>query len=839
MHLDNVFRDFRYAVRSLWKDKRFAFVAVFALALGIGASTVVFSVFYNLLFNAIAAKDSGRLVVPVVEDMERPESSSGLWIRLGDLTYLREHDQVFEGVIGFHYGRTFVRCGTRTFQFYNAMVTANAFEVYGVLPLLGRGIVSEDGKAGAPKAFVMSYGTWKDEFGGDHAVIGKSFVVDGEARTLVGVMPERFHGIGSWDIYTPVSWTADPKEALNAPKYYVMARLKRGATLATASAEFEVIAKQLAAMHQKDGDYPKNFVAKVVGANDYLMAASGPGTIYLSKGNLKSVLYDLLAAVLVLLLIACSNVANLLLARATTGEKEIAVRSALGASRWQIMRQLLIESFVLALCACAAGSALAWMAMKAVDAAIHQRAWENMRGEAVIGLNVAVLLFAVGITFLTTLICGLVPALRATKKDLQTQLVGNAKGAGGGFRHGKIRAGLVMGQVALSIVLLTGAGLMMRSLYALTHVDLGFNPKNILVVGIAPARSSDQLPDRALMASALGHEHFQKALENIRALPGVASVAVNNVFPGYGPSRGPRVSALGDTRDVEAGMNECDENCLDTLEMRMIAGRWLSRDEVQARHLAAVVNEKLAHALFGEKNPVSQQLEVKDFKHYFNRSSGNLPEKGIFEIVGVVRDTKNTGPQGPVVPMAFIPPMITGDFLVQVKTKVEPRSMMHAVQEAVWAADRGEVFWVLDPLTEFLEQSTYATPEFGVSLSGPLAGIALVLVVIGVFSVMAYTVSLRTQEIGVRMALGAQREEILRMVLRTGFGLLAAGICVGLVASYGLTRFLASQIWGVSATDPWTFGAVVGLVVTSGLVACVLPARRAARVDPLVALRYE
>ena len=837
--MENVFRDFRYAVRSLWKDKRFAFVAVFALALGIGASTVVFSVFYNLLFNAFAAKDAGRLVVPVVEDMERPESAPRLWVSQDDLTYLREHNQVFEGVFGFHYGRTFVQYGTRTFQFYNAMVTADAFEVYGVSPLLGREIISEDGKARAPKVFVMSYGTWKDEFGSDPDVIGKSFVVDGEARTLVGVMPERFHGLGTWDIYTPVSWTLDAKGALNAPKYYVMARLKRGVTRAAASAEFEVIAKQLAAMHPKDGDYPKKFVARVVGANDYLMAASGVGTIYLSRGNLKSILYDLLAAVLVLLLIACSNVANLLLARATGREREIAVRSALGASRWQIMRQLLVESFVLALCACAAGSALAWVAMKGVDAAIHQRVWEEMRGEAVIGLNVAVLLFAVGTTFLTTLICGLVPALRTTKRDLQAQLVGSAKGAGGGFAHGKVRAGLVMGQVALSIVLLVGAGLMMRSLYTLTHVDLGFNPKNILVVGIAPARSSDQLPDRALMASALGHEHFKRALENIRALPGVASMAVNNVFPGYGPSRGPRVSAVGDTRDVEAGMDECDENCLGTLEMRMIAGRWLSRNEVQTRQLAAVINEALAQALFGEKNPVGQQLEVKDFKHYFNRSSGNLPEKGIFEIVGVVRDTKNTGPQGAVVPMAFIPPMITGDFLVQVKTKVEPRSMIHAVQEAVWAADRGEVFWVLDPLTEFLEENTYATPEFGVSLSGPLAGIALVLVVIGVFSVMAYTVSLRTQEIGVRMALGAQQGEILRMVLRHGFGLIVGGICIGLFASYGLTRFLASQIWGVSATDPWTFGAVVALVVITGLAACLLPARRAASVDPLVALRYE
>jgi putative ABC transport system permease protein len=389
------------------------------------------------------------------------------------------------------------------------------------------------------------------------------------------------------------------------------------------------------------------------------------------------------------------------------------------------------------------------------------------------------------------------------------------------------------------MVLLIEAGLMMRSLYKLTHIDLGFNAKNILVAAFAPSRKSDQLPDRALMTTAEGHRRFQRAVEKIRQLPGVASVAVSNTIPGYGPSVGPRVSTPGEKRDVEAGIDECDENCLDTLEMRLIGGRWLSHAEVQTRQLAAVVNESLAHALFGETNPVGKQLEVKGFKTQFHHSSANLPENPVFEIVGVVGDTKNAGPQAPVLPMAFIPPMITGDFILQVRTKVEPGSMMHAVQEAVWSVDRGEVFWVFGPLAESFEQHTYATPVFGVSLSGPLAGIALLLVVIGVFSVMAYTVSLQTQEIGVRMALGAQQGEILRMVLRKGFVLLAAGICIGLFASYGLTRFLASQIWGVSATDSWTFGTVLALIMGVGLAACYLPAQRATQVDPLVALRYE
>jgi predicted permease len=778
-----------------------------------------------------------------VVDLEKPGYAGydyQLWINWADLEYLRQHNQLFENLVGSHSGIAAVQYGARMWQLENGHVSPDGFEFYGVAPMLGRGIVAEDGKAGAARVFVMSYRTWKGEFGGETGIIGKSFVIEGEPATLIGVMPERFHGFGvTQEFWMPVGEEQKSAEAEKGRRVNVLARVKQGVTIAAASAEIDVLVKRLAAMHPDRDAYPEKLTARVVAANDYLMGPSGAATVFNSKIDLKSILYDLLAAVMLLLLIACSNVANLLLARTTAREKEMAVRSALGASRWQIARQLLVESLLLALCACIAGCAVAWAAMKAVDATIHQKAWAHMSGEAVVGLNGPVLLFAAGITLLTILVCGVVPALRATRHELQPQLVGSGKGSGSGLQHGKVRAALVIGQVALSIVLLIQAGLMMRSWYKLTHVDLGFNAKNILVAAFAPSRKSDQLPDRALMTSAEGHARFQRAVEKIRELPGVGSVAVSNTIPGYGPSAGPRVGTPGETRDVEAGMNECDENCLDTLEMRLIAGRWLSREEVQTRQLTAVVNERLAQALFGETNPIGRQLEVKGFKSRFNHSTADLPENPMFEIVGVVGDAKNDGPQAPVFPMAFIPPMITGDFILQVRTKVDPGSMMHAVQEAVWSVDRGEVFWVFGPLAESLEQHTYATPEFGVSLSGPLAGIALVLVVIGVFSVMAYTVSLQTQEIGVRMALGAQQREILRMVLRKGFALIVAGIAIGLLGSYGLTRFLASQIWGVSATDPWTFGAVVALVVITGLAACLLPARRAARVDPLVALRYE
>jgi putative ABC transport system permease protein len=280
--------------------------------------------------------------------------------------------------------------------------------------------------------------------------------------------------------------------------------------------------------------------------------------------------------------------------------------------------------------------------------------------------------------------------------------------------------------------------------------------------------------------------------------------------------------------------------------MRMVAGRWLSREEALTRQYATVLTEKLARDLFGEQNPVGKQLEVKDFDRWRNESRKSYrmspeqtPHDALFQIVGVVADVKNAGPQQPAVPMAFVPPILTGGFTLQVRTKVEPNSMLRSVQDQVWATDPSEVFWITGTVEEFLQELTYRTPEFGVSLSAPIAGIALLLVVVGVFSVTAYTVSLRTQEIGVRMALGAQQSDVLRMVLRHGFALIAAGLVIGLLASVGLTRFLASQIWGVSATDPWTFGIVALFLFLTGLVACYLPARRATEVDPLVALRYE
>jgi putative ABC transport system permease protein len=839
--LETLFLDFGYAIRNLRKDRRFAMVAIFALALGIGSSTVVFSIFYNLFFNAFAAKDASRLVVPVIQNTENTgQADSGvesLTLHLADLDVIRERNQVFENITGYitQGGIVLANDGAQMYQFYDARVTSDAFDFYGVPPLLGRGIAPEDGKPGAVPVFVMSYKTWNGVFHADPKILGRTLTIDGEPRTLVGIMPARFQAYGSQtQIWIPITRSRDTPRADGEFPAEMLARLKPGVTTETASADLEVIVKRLALLHPDD--FPKHFAARVLSAADFFMRPQKGWTLV--SADIKHLLYDMLAAVAMLLLIACSNVANLLLARATVREKEMAVRSALGATRGRLVRQLLAESSVLAVAACAVGCLFAWFGTKFIPAIVPRTgdiaSGGHIGGETGLGLNAPVLFFALVLTLLTTLICGLAPALHVIRADLQPQLAGTGKGANGGFRHGKFRAGLVIAEVAFSIVLLIGAGLMMHSFFLLTRVDLGFNPKNVLLLYFMPPPSQDRTSSAQRFASPQGRAVLLGVFERLKALPGVTYVSIEDALPGYSPGRGPQVTVPGATHSEEAGLIACDENFLQTLELRLIQGRWLSESEVRTAQYAGVINQRLARDLFGDGNPVGQLVQVKTFK-----SITKPPQDSDFQIVGVVADMKNAGPQQPAIPMIYLPYTVRGGPALLLKTTVDPASLRNAVQEQIWAVNRDEIIGLASPLEDFLQRFAYSTPEFGLLICTPLASIALLLVVIGVFSVMAYTVSLQTQEIGIRMALGAQQSSILQMILTKGARLLCAGIVLGLIASYGLTRFLASQIWGVSATDPWTFTAVAAFVVAVGLGACFLPARRATQVDPLVALRYE
>jgi putative ABC transport system permease protein len=824
--LEDVWQDVHFGLRMLRKSPGFTAVAILTLALGIGANTVVFSVFYNLMFNAFAAKDASRLVVPVMQD------GSQVYCRLSDMSSVQEQNQVFENVIGYFSGFALLRDGLQTYQLSISNVTADAFDFYGVPPLLGRGILREDGKPGAPPVFVINYKTWKGDFSADTRILGKTYTVNGEPRTLVGVMPQRFQAFGELaQLWIPITWTPGMPRTDQEPDIALLARLKPDVSLETASAALEVVFKRLAALHPSD--FPKQFAVRGMRANDFLMADAG--TVFQSGIKLKRMLYGLLAAVMMLLLIACGNVANLLLARATVREKEMAVRSALGATRGRIIRQLLIESSILAAGACVAGCLFAWVGMKGVEAITQQKVWAPIvGGEVAIALNPPVLFFALVVTLLTTLVSGLAPALHVAREDLQPHLVGSGKGVSGNHGHGKLRAGLVIGEVALSMILLIGAGLMIRSFFLLKHIDMGFNPKNVLLLVFAPSQRNDPAPDLAKATSPQEQTTRREVVERLKRLPGVTGIALQDSLPGYNGGRRSQLTAPGESHAEDGYLNGADEYLFETLGFHQIQGRWLSREEVLGARRVAVVNQRLAHDFFGDGNAVGRQIEVNALK-----TPSQPSVDAFFQIVGVVGDVKNMGPQQPAKPMAFIPNTIRGSFVLLLKTTMEPASMVHAVEGQIWDVDRDELVGICDPLEDFLQQHTYATPEFGVMISTPLASIGLLLVVVGIFSVMAYTVSLQTHEIGIRMALGAQQAGILKMILAKGVRLIAAGTVIGLFVSYALTRFLASQIWGVSATDPWTFAAMVTLIALVGLVACYIPARRATRVDPMIALRHE
>jgi putative ABC transport system permease protein len=814
---DDLAQEFRYALRSLRKDRRFTFIAILALALGIGASAVVFSVIYSVFFHALPYKDFNRSVVLGVHDLA---STGGEKVRfyfsLAEIRALREQNHVFEDMIAYGGMRPTYDDG-KSIRFFSwgAIVTTNTFDYLGVPPLLGRAISEEDGNPGAPPVFVMNYRLWQKEFGGDPKILGRIFILNGKPTTLVGIMPAQFNAFTSnfWLPSTP-----------NYGWLQLMGRLKPGVSAQTAGADLDAIAHRLHKPNPGE-TFPEDKFAIVPRALlDSLI------------GNFRTTLHVLFAAVLLLLLIACSNVANLLLARATAREREIAVRATLGATRGRLIRQLLVESFLLAAAATGAGCVLAYLGLKVVIALIPVG---TLPEETVIRMNAPVLFLSLGLTILTAIFCGLAPALHIVRGHLQPHLTGSGKGVGESFRHGKLRGGLVVCEVGLSIVLLIGAGLLMRSFLILTRVDLGFDPKNIhyFELNLPPAYNTD-------LAGSLQKKNAltRQLLEHMRALPGVTSVAEmaeppplkyqvsDTIIPGK-PHSNP----------WETRFEMCSDGYFQTLGLPLLRGRFFSEDDVNVARDVMVVNEAFSRQYFPSENPLGRKVKLDVFdKPYFAAAA---PHDTYFEIIGIVRDFKTRGYDNPSwqsFPQAFVPYSVAGFNwrVFMARTSVEPGSLLKNMGQEVRALDPGVQISTSGTLEASL-QEFYRGPQFQLVTLASFAVIGLVLVVIGIFSVMAYTVTLQTHEIGIRVALGAQQANILRLVLLNGSRLVAAGILIGLLASYGLTRFLGSQIPGVSATDPWTFAAVVTVVVSAGLAACLFPARRAARVDPMVALRYE
>src|SRR5256884_4515828 len=693
-------------------------------------------------------------------------------------------------------------------------VTANTFDFLGVPPLLGRTLSPDDGRLDAPPVFVMNYHVWQSEFGGDPNILNKIFILNGKPTTLVGIMPSRFNAFRA-NFWLPMS---DGRSDAS-----VMGRLKPGVNVQAAGADLDAIAHR----YQKanpGGPFPLPEKFAIV-----------PQTLLDSLiGGFKKTIYGLLAAVLLLLLIACGNVANLLLARATAREREMAMRSTLGASRARLIQQLFTESFVLAAVASIAGCALAYFALKIVVALVPPG---TLPEETVIHMNAPVLLLALAITLLTTILCGLAPALHAMRGDLQPRLTGSSKRVGTTFRHGNLRAALVIGEIALSIVLLIGAGLWMRSFLILTRVDLGFDPKNVLYFRLSlPKAYNTDVDVTRQKKNAL----TRQILDRLRALPGVTSVSESIEEP-------PLQDEWSDTiipgkphaERWQTTLESVSEGYFQMLGLPLIRGRFFSEDDVIAARQVMVVNQTFVREYFPAEDPLGRRVKME----VLDRTFLDAPHDTYFEIIGIVRDYKTHNFDNPAwadLPQAFFPYSVQGYSwrTYMARTASDPTLILKTVGQEVRAIDPNVGISASGTLEGSLREF-YRGPQFEVVTFGSFASIGLLLVIIGISSVMAYSVSLRTHEIGIRMALGAQQRSILRLVLLNGLRLVAAGIFTGLLGSYALVRFLASQISGVSTTDPSTFAAVISIILLVGLAACLLPARRAARTDPLVALRYE
>jgi predicted permease len=811
--LHSILSDCRFALRQPRKSPGFTAVAILSLALGIGATTAIYSIIDGVLLHPYPYKNAERLATPTVFSADQFRA----WrFPAAAFVDFKEYNRTFDDMFGLVYQDVHLTLGPTVEDLSGGLVTPGTLESLGISPLLGRPLTAEDAKPGAPSVFVISYRLWTKLFHRDPRILGISYALNNTRMTLVGIMPPRFQ-IGGCDLWLPLEITRDtfvPGAGLVSNEIWTVGHLRPGVAPETAAADLQRIAEPF---QMNDPIYfPLHF--KVV-VNTFISQAVGR--------DFKLGLCALMAGVSMLLLIACSNVANLLLARATTREKEFGIRSALGASRLRLIRQLLIESLLLALTSCALGCVLAYVGLKAMVAFLPG---DTFPPEAAILLSRDALLFSLIATILTALVCGLAPALHSVRSDLQLALTTTGKGLSVDFRHGRLRSALVAAEVALSIILSICSGLVMRSLLALQHVNLGFNPSQVVFADISwPERQYDTAQQKNAV--------LRKVLDRLTQFPGVRAATETAFFPPY-TFGWTTVAIRGKTppRNRNTASIFCTEGYFQTMNLALLRGTLFSQNDIDSGRHVVIINQAFVRDRFGQENPIGHQVRFSDYETW-----SDWPHDPYFEIVGVVADAKNSGLQDPPRPEVYLPGTLAGEPPrgIMVSTVGYPPVVLRQIHTELSAIDPSIALGESGTITTRLEHYYYARPHFLLVTFSTFAAIALLLVAVGIFSVISYTVALKTHEIGIRMALGAQPTQVLILILRKGMRPILAGSACGLLASYFLTRLLASQIWGVSPTDPSTFAGVIALALVVGVLACSLPARRASRVDPLVALRYE
>ncbi len=807
-------QDLRFAVRRLAQAPLFTAVALLTLALGIGANTAAFTLVNGVVLQPLPYRDPGELVAVWMQKADGSETDS---FSYADYVDLRAQTDALEDIGFWTWWSMDITDADEPTSVQSVRVSANMLSVIGVEPAEGRLFRPEEAEAGNDKVAIVSHGLWQSHYGG-RPLVGSEIEIDGEPHAVVGIMPEGFrfpyvlqYGAGFW---TPMPM--DEEETSRSSRWInAVGRLAPGATIEQAQTELETIAARLSA------EYPPS------NAGWSMLATSMHDSVV--SGSTRSALWILYGVVAFVLLIACANLANLLLARMESRQQEIAVRAALGAGRGRLVRELLAESAAMGLAGGVLGVSLAAWGMKLFLSWVP----ESVPRLDEITFDVSVLLFVMGVTVGTAVLFGLLPALHASRTSLQDALKGSGSPAGGSSRQ-TFRSALVVAQVAVALVLLVGAGLLLRSFSLLLNEDVGFDPERVLTFQISP--NYDEAAVRA--------GFYRDVLERLEALPGVEVAGANTAPPlsGVQWSMAYTIDGLpmpGPGEEPSAEFNVVSPDYFRALGIALVSGRFTREDDSVERGRVVLVNEAFVRRHWPDGEALGKTISIGD-----RAGGGGGGEQPVtppsFEIVGVVADTRKLGIDRAPPAELYVPYTQSAPFFMNfvVRTEDAPLAMIDAVRAQIWEVDDGAAIEDLSTMIGLVDQSV-AEPRFNALLVGAFAALAVVLATLGIYGMVAYTAPQRTREIGVRIALGAEKAHVFRLLLGQGLRLTALGVILGLAVSLAVSQIMSSMVYGVTTTDPLTFAGVVLVLLVVALTAAYVPARRATRVDPLVALRNE